>query len=52
MIDYAQFLNEEQISAVKTGCGPILVSAGAGSGKTRLLTYQCIILWMDLMLIH
>lgn len=40
MIDYAQFLNEEQISAVKTGCGPILVSAGAGSGKTRLLTYR------------
>lgn len=40
MLDYAQFLNEEQISAVKTGCGPILVSAGAGSGKTRLLTYR------------
>ena len=40
MIDYANELNKEQYEAVVAGDGPILVIAGAGSGKTRTLTYR------------
>ena len=39
-MDYKTLLNKEQYNAAVCGDGPVMVSAGAGSGKTRLLTYR------------
>ncbi len=40
MIDYEKELNDEQYRVVTAEAGPLLVIAGAGSGKTRALTYR------------
>jgi DNA helicase-2/ATP-dependent DNA helicase PcrA len=39
-IDFSADLNDEQLAVVTAPPGPMLVVAGAGSGKTRALTYR------------
>ena len=40
VIDYEKELNEAQFKAVTTTDGPLLIVAGAGTGKTRTLVYR------------
>jgi len=39
-INYEKELNKEQLEAVEYNKGPLLIIAGAGSGKTRTLSYK------------
>ena len=43
--NYIDELNESQCAAVTYNDGPSLVIAGAGSGKTRVLTYKIATCW-------
>lgn len=42
LLDYENVLNKEQLEAINIINGPLVVYAGAGTGKTRTLTYRII----------
>ncbi len=46
-MDYASLLNEKQLEAVETASQYVRIIAGAGSGKTRVLTYRISFLISD-----
>ena len=46
-VDFLNQINPSQRQSVEHFCGPLLVVAGAGSGKTRALTFRIAILILN-----